>query len=427
MRAHLLLLMLCVGAMASGVRQLWNISSSSGICSTADFYDGLAFFGTNGGKLYAVDAKSGAVRWTYAGGTLNDSPLVAGTKVVIGDSTGPLRCFDAATGKLLWAFTQSQGFWGCKAAFGRVNGVDAVFIGGDSMNVYAVSLDNGTALWSTSIGAGADTSDALFYDASNFVIGDQNGVLTSLNANTGGVNWKVQVRSGAIYKGTLWNGKVFIGGACVSTDGKLLWKIADLTNSVGAPAVIGSTVVWPSNDGTVHASDVSGKVLWSVILGGQQLDGSATAYDGLALVGGHHGLYAIDPSTGKTSWSIQASGYASQLSSPAVRHGVVYFGTTLAEDSYMFAYSIGRATIAESICDDNHCSLNCRTGKVEIGCVRVSNSSSVDRVVVARTLSVRHYYESDVCGGGPYSDSTYAEGACSILPTGGSFRWSASS
>jgi outer membrane protein assembly factor BamB len=60
-------------------------------------------FLTLGGSLSAVSVGSNAVAWTFAGdGALNTSPLLVNQAVIVGSEGGNLYALDAMTGTQLW-------------------------------------------------------------------------------------------------------------------------------------------------------------------------------------------------------------------------------------------------------------------------------------------------------------------------------------
>lgn len=75
--------------------------------------DGSIFFGGPDGKFYALDARTGAGRWTFelasvdpgsaATAVVLDGPAVARGKVYFGDSRGYVYALDQRTGRLRWA------------------------------------------------------------------------------------------------------------------------------------------------------------------------------------------------------------------------------------------------------------------------------------------------------------------------------------
>jgi outer membrane protein assembly factor BamB len=55
---------------------------------------GRVFVGSSDGKLYVLDAATGAKKWEYeVGDALTASPAIAGGRVVIGAQDGRLYCF----------------------------------------------------------------------------------------------------------------------------------------------------------------------------------------------------------------------------------------------------------------------------------------------------------------------------------------------
>ena len=55
---------------------------------------GRVFVGSSDGKLYVLDAQTGAKKWEYEiGDALTSSPAIAAGRVVIGAQDGRLYCF----------------------------------------------------------------------------------------------------------------------------------------------------------------------------------------------------------------------------------------------------------------------------------------------------------------------------------------------
>jgi outer membrane protein assembly factor BamB len=66
---------------------------------------GLVFVGGHDGIVRAMDAKSGAVRWTaYTGGAVRYPPTIAASLAVVGSADGWVYALEAATGRLVWRF-----------------------------------------------------------------------------------------------------------------------------------------------------------------------------------------------------------------------------------------------------------------------------------------------------------------------------------
>ncbi len=61
--------------------------------------------GGNGGSVYALDAQTGEVVWSYAtGGAVISSPAVANGVVYVGSFNDNIYALSAATGAVLWSY-----------------------------------------------------------------------------------------------------------------------------------------------------------------------------------------------------------------------------------------------------------------------------------------------------------------------------------
>jgi len=114
--------------------------------------DGVVYVGAWNGNVYALNAASGALLWSYAtGGDISSSPAVANGVVYIG-SGGPVYALNARTGVLLWATAVSGG----EGSPAVANGV--VYVGAWDNNVYALDASTGAVLWSYATGTHVESS-----------------------------------------------------------------------------------------------------------------------------------------------------------------------------------------------------------------------------------------------------------------------------
>ncbi len=65
---------------------------------------GIAYFGSKDGKVYALDAATGAVVRTFtADGALPTSPTIARGRVYVTGANSRLYCINETTDKLIWS------------------------------------------------------------------------------------------------------------------------------------------------------------------------------------------------------------------------------------------------------------------------------------------------------------------------------------
>ena len=152
-------------------------------------WQGLVIFGSGDGRIYALSAETGQVRWSYrTGDVVHASPAVADGVVYIGSWDGYLYALEAATGKLAWRFATGQdpdihnqvGFQSSPAI---ADGV--VYVGCRDAHLYAVDARTGKQRWAYSTqGAWVISSPAVAAGRVYFGTGDSRRFVV-LDARTG--------------------------------------------------------------------------------------------------------------------------------------------------------------------------------------------------------------------------------------------------
>jgi outer membrane protein assembly factor BamB len=214
---------------AQTIPDAWDIFTSSPAVA-----NGKVYFGGGDGSVYAVDASTGLLQWKF--GTkdvVHASPAVVGNTVYIGSWDSYLYALDAATGQEKWSFKSGEdpaihnqvGFQSSPAV---VDGT--VYVGCRDAHVYALDAATGKKKWdyptskswvigTPAVRAGvvyAGTSDSarfmaldaktgrlrFNFDAKAYIfssaaiagglvyVGDHNGKLYALDANTGALAWE---------------------------------------------------------------------------------------------------------------------------------------------------------------------------------------------------------------------------------------------
>ena len=175
----------------------------------------------------------------------------------------------------------------------------------------------------------------------NFVIGALNGVLVSVDADTGKENWRADA-GGRLSTGVGTDGRytavVTRDGDLVTLDGgKIIWRQHLGSSVVTAPFVAGERVFVLGVDRSVQAFDVlDGKKLWVYARAGDALTlsqaGVLTAWQDTLLFGLGARLTALDPVKGTVRWEVPVAAprgtneveRLADLVGPAARVGSVY-------------------------------------------------------------------------------------------------------
>ncbi len=171
--------------------------------------------------------------------------------------------------------------------------------------------------WSTKIGGGQGKSYlrlAPFYRSGNVFAAAHDGVVVSVDANSGKTNWRVKTElpiSGgvAVDRSVLFLGTLSGDAVALSADdGSELWRTTLSSEVLGAPRSNGSIVVVHCYDGRIYGLDHnSGEQVWEFETQNPKLTlrGSASPVilDELAIVGLAGGkLIALDTATGIMRW-----------------------------------------------------------------------------------------------------------------------------
>ena len=296
--------------------------------------NGVVYFGSDDGNVYALNASTGAKLWSYnAYWNVASSPAVANGVVYVGCALN-LCALDASTGALLWSY--NIGFVPSSPAV--ANGV--VYIGsGNDGNVYALNASTGALLWSFAttypITSAPAVANGVVYISSNL------NDIYALNASTGALLWSYPTQAGPDYVSSpaVANGVVYVGcggapggvNVCAlnASTGVLLWSYAPVggTNYV-SPAVANGVVYVGASDHNVYALNAStGVKLWSYPTG-SSIESAPAVANGVVYIGSDDGnIYALNASTGAKLWS-SATGGALSTSSPAVVNGTLYIGSS---------------------------------------------------------------------------------------------------
>jgi outer membrane protein assembly factor BamB len=257
---------LCAYVAASGTN-LWCAGNNylPDAPSGAAVVDGIAYFGSALGSVFAIDAASGAQLWSAPISSDNaaSSPAVANGVVYInGDS---LFAFDAKTGAQLWSSSILDG----TSSPAVVGGV--VYCGGGA-GLAAFDATTGAVRWSVSpggplsiVGDSPAVAKGMIYIGATVPgqHGSSSGVLYALKARTGKIIWSAPVASGITSSPAVANGVVYVG----SDDGTLYAFNAKTGAELAAVAGVAGQSSPTVADGVVYSETTVSGELFALGLG----------------------------------------------------------------------------------------------------------------------------------------------------------------
>jgi outer membrane protein assembly factor BamB len=337
--------------------------------------EGIVFFGSGDGRLYAVDSSRGREVWRFkTGGPVDSTPAVAGDRVFFAGGDRFVYAVDRRTGREVWRFALGEdlpfsGGFDYHESSPAVEG-DAVFVGGGDGSISCLAASTGRVLWRYQTGGRVRASPVI--SGGTVFIGSFDGVFYALDARSGRLHWKYATE-GASLDLAKWgfdrrsiNSSAAVAGGLVTfgsrdahqyaleaKTGALRWRFAhpvafdpnhaELAWCEGSPAISdGVTYVGSSDGHFVNAIELAtGRELWRHATPSRILSSPAVA-GGMLFVGGEEGsVVALDRRDGGLVWSFLTNEMV--YSSPALASGMLYVG---ADDGALYAF--GEATESAS-------------------------------------------------------------------------------
>jgi len=310
-------------------RVLWAFDAKSAVASSPTVFAGMVAFTTADGHLMALDGATGRLRWRLATGPTvpfpwgyesgdiwTSSPTYADGLLLAGAGDGGLYAVDARSGKLRWRMQTA----------GRVRSTPAVseglvYVGSADGTFYAADLRTGRERWrfdteghqlqSAKFGFDRRTIQSSPVVAGDLVVfGARDGFLYALDRATGRERWRYDykiswvnsspaVADGVVYVGT--SDAHFVNALDLAT-GTEKWRFTAQGIVWSSPAIAGDVVVIGEGGGLLHVLDrATGAERWQLPLAGGIFSSPVVA-DDVIYVGSHDGgVYAIrarDPARG---------------------------------------------------------------------------------------------------------------------------------
>ena len=339
----------------------WKFATEGPIASSPAFREGLLFVSSVDGNIYAVEAATGTKKWSFATqgerrftapgihgaiphtermpdpfDVFLSSPTVVGDLVYIGSGDQHVYALEAATGAVRWSFAAGDVIHSAPAV---VDGM--VYIGSWDRNLYALDAATGKEKWRYTTGNDTVDYNQIGIASSPAVsggvvyVGGRDGHFHAVDARTGQAKWTIDNHGGwTIASPAVQNGVVFFptsdGRRFKGIDartGAVKFDVQNRAISFSSPAIAGELVYYGSSDGFLNAARVTDGVLVARF----QTDGSKENGPRLLDDEGRFRSDLMYPDRTLDGMMIgmrTMMTLGSVLSSPSVVDGVVYFGST---------------------------------------------------------------------------------------------------
>lgn len=355
----------------SGRQIGWSHPADANILAEPLIRDGVLYVGASDGRVYALDAVSGTMRWTTRPGESVENLVLSNGRVFVQTFEGQVVALDAQSGRPRW---RARGDGHLAAAAGRVYvGVsrkkadlvvaldassgaerwrfrtegsmyyaepvvaeDTVYVTGghavvSDSTVYALDAATGAERWRFQAGDQDDTAELTLRDGIVYV-GTSTGMVYALDAASGAIRWTLDAGGGTVPRPVVVDGVAYIGGATVhaveATSGERMWTAASALEYIpGRYSIISVSqgTVYVGSDTEVVALDAAtGRTRWRSRFAVRLESGPTVGAGGVYAGGGDGQVYALDAATGRLRWRYHTGGGVS--TTPVVAGDFVYVG-----------------------------------------------------------------------------------------------------
>ncbi len=290
----------------------------------------------NNGALYAVSRLEGKVLWKRRVGTLAASSPACGRGTVYvtllrrdrRSRGGRVVALNARTGAVRWSLDLAS-----RSESSPLLDRDRLYLGSENGTVYALRARTGDVRWRHR--APGAVKGALALEGGVLYFGAYGGTVTALRRADGGVVWRkgtsggtLGLRAGNFYaSAAVAYGRVYLGNtdgnvySFSARDGDLAWRkrtgdYVYASAAVGTPPDGRPSVFVGSYDGSFYALDArSGRVRWQRRLG-TKISGAATLVGDLVFVSdlGRKATWALGASTGQAVWRTNRGAFNAVIS-----------------------------------------------------------------------------------------------------------------
>ena len=175
----------------------WSPFRTDGeVWSTPVLRNGVAYFGSQDGSVYAVSLETGSLVWRFdTGGPVVATPLIHRNLLIVGSFDKQLYALGLNDGQPRWQFGGDNWWWATPVASER-----AIFAPSMDGNVYALD-SNGVSLWTYDMGAPI-VADPVLVDR-GLVVGSREGRVVLLRASGSGQEAPQEIASYSIRDGEI--------------------------------------------------------------------------------------------------------------------------------------------------------------------------------------------------------------------------------
>ena len=340
-------------------QQKWKTDPTDSIASSPAVAGGIVYYLSYDRALYAVAADTGAAKWLFATGgerkfeakglhglmpadqnipdpmdVFLSSPAVFNGRVYFGSSDGHVYAVDAKTGVLSWSFVTKDVVHASPAIANNT-----VYIGSWDSNLYALDAETGAEKWRFKAGEDPVVHNQVGFQSSPAVVdgtvytGCRDGHVYAIDAATGVKKWDYStsqswvngtpaVRDGVVYVGTSDTHRFH---AIDAKTGRLLWVFDAKSLIFGSAALAGNLAYVGAFNGHLYAIDTkSGELTWDFQTESSKKNLLEVLNPDGSIATSHAFFHNF---LDMTLYLYRSFSVGAILSSPVIDHGTIFFGS----------------------------------------------------------------------------------------------------
>ena len=210
---------------------VWQLRTNAIVESSPAVVDGIAYFGATDGRLFAVDADTGHVRWAYdTGGRINSSPSLADGRVCITTYAGSIFCLRQRDGTKLWSTYVKRDAFRYESFYASAStDGERLYTIARSGKIVTLDASSGRVIWTDNVSSLGYSTPAVGVD--RIFVGDFNGGLRAYRKTDGRLLWRTHVGGRILGGAVLVGNLVFFSTletetyAARASDGKIVWHL----------------------------------------------------------------------------------------------------------------------------------------------------------------------------------------------------------
>ena len=291
---------------------------------------GTLFVGSDDSNLYALDAKTGKLKWQYSALGKVYTPAAKDGLVFAASFDNNIYALDS-NGNLKWKYNTGSSISSPPLVYNNI------LYGGFDRYIYAIYIINGSLKWKYPTDGWIESTPAI--SQGSIFSGSNDNNIYALDAGNKNLRWIFPTGGRVSSSPSIINGVVFIGSAdnniyaIDSTDGKLERRKKTNDEVKSSPAVFENSVYIGSNDNNIYSLDTdNGEILWKFVTNGW-VDSPPVATKGLIYAGSKDGtIYVLDGEKGTLVNKSEVNGGIIALS---ISDNMLF---TTSNDGYIYAF-----------------------------------------------------------------------------------------